>query len=337
MRILLVSQMYPGDSEPDYGVSVRGLEQALAARGHTVQRAVLTSRRGGKAKYARLAARTLAAARRFRPDVVYAHFLVPTGLLAALASRAPLVVTAHGQDVANIGSIPGIRAATSAVVRRASGVIAVSDYLRRELEAKVPAARGKTQVVDSGVDLDRFRPSPPPDGPTAFLCLGSLTERKNVVALARAFEALGDGTLTFAGDGPLRAELEDRTGVRLLGAVPYDRVPALIADSHVVCQPSLVEPFGQALLEGMACGRSVVATSVGGPPEFVPPDAGVLVDPGDETELAAALRAASELPCPNAAARAAAERHGVNEQARRVEAILLEAARDRRAEFPPAV
>jgi len=337
VRILLVSQMYPGDSEPDYGVFVRGLEQALAARGHTVQRAVLTSRRGGKAKYARLAARTLAAARRFRPDVVYAHFLVPTGLLAALASRAPLVVTAHGQDVANIGSIPGIRAATSAVVRRASGVIAVSDYLRRELEAKVPAARGKTQVVDSGVDLDRFRPSPPPDGPTAFLCLGSLTERKNVVALARAFEALGDGTLTFAGDGPLRAELEDRTGVRLLGAVPYDRVPALIADSHVVCQPSLVEPFGQALLEGMACGRSVVATSVGGPPEFVPPDAGVLVDPGDETELAAALRAASELPCPNAAARAAAERHGVNEQARRVEAILLEAARDRRAEFPPAV
>src|SRR5438874_12729902 len=85
VQILLVSQMYPGDSEPDYGVFVRGLEQALAARGHTVQRAVLTSRRGGKAKYARLAARTLAAARRFRPDVVYAHFLVPTGLLAALA------------------------------------------------------------------------------------------------------------------------------------------------------------------------------------------------------------------------------------------------------------
>ena len=41
--------------------------------------------------------------------------------------------------------------------------------------------------------------------------------------------------------------------MRLLGAVAYDRVPGLIAESHVVCQPSLVEPFGQALLEGMAC------------------------------------------------------------------------------------
>jgi glycosyltransferase involved in cell wall biosynthesis len=336
VRILLVSQMYPGDSEPDYGVFVRALEQALAARGNTIERAVLTSRRGGKAKYARLAARTVAVARRFRPDVVYAHFLVPTGLIAGLGSRAPLVVTAHGQDVANIGSIPGVRAATSAVVRRAAGVIAVSDYLRRELEAKVPAARGKTQVVDSGVDLERFRPSPPPDGPPAFLCLGSLTERKNVVRLAHAFELLGEGALTFAGDGPLRAELEGRKDVRLLGAVPYDRIPALIAESRVVCQPSLVEPFGQALLEGMACGRSVVATKVGGPPEFVPPQAGILVDPLDENAIAAALREAAQLPSPNPAARAAAERHDVNEQARRVEAILLAAAPDRPAGSRPA-
>jgi glycosyltransferase involved in cell wall biosynthesis len=323
VRILLVSQMYPGDSEPDYGVFVRSLEQALTARGHTIERAVLTTRGGGKAKYARLAGRTLAAARRFKPDLVYAHFLVPTGLLAGLSSRAPLVVTAHGQDVANIGSIPGVRAATTMVVRRATAVITVSDYLRRELEAKVPAARGKTQVVDSGVDLERFAPAPAPDGLPAFVCIGSLTERKNVIRLASAFERLGEGTLTYAGDGPLRAELEGRKDVRLLGAVPYERVPALIAESHVVCQPSLVEPFGQALLEGMACGRSVVGTTVGGPPEFVPPDAGVLVDPVDELAIAAALREAAQLPRPNPAARAAAERHDVNVQARRVEKILL--------------
>src|SRR5213592_449677 len=206
--------MYPGDAEPDYGVFVAALADALVARGNELERAVLTSRSGGRAKYARLSARAFAAARRFRPDVVYAHFLVPTGLLAGLASRAPLVVTAHGQDVANIGSIPGVRAATTAVARRASAVIAVSDYLRRELEAKIPAARGKTQVVDSGVDLERFRPSPPPNGPPAFLCLGSLTERKNVVRLARAFDCLGEGTLTFAGDGPLRTQLEGRKDVR---------------------------------------------------------------------------------------------------------------------------
>src|SRR2546423_8821473 len=194
--------MYPGDAEPDYGVFVRQLEQKLAERGHTIERVVLTSRGGGRAKYMRLAGRTLAGARRFRPDVVYAHFLVPTGFLAGLSSRAPLVATAHGQDVANIGRMPGVRAATTLTVRRATAVIAVSQYLRRELEHKVPAALGKVHVVDSGVDLTRFRPTPPPNCETSYLCLGSLTERKNVVRLANAFGSLGDGTLVFAGGGP---------------------------------------------------------------------------------------------------------------------------------------
>jgi glycosyltransferase involved in cell wall biosynthesis len=214
-------------------------------------------------------------------------------------------------------------------------VIAVSDYLRRELEDEVPAARGKTHVVDSGVDLERFRPTPPADGEAAYLCVGSLTGRKNVLRLAEAFGRLGEGTLTFAGDGPLRPSLEGRDRIRLLGAVEHDRIPELMRASHVVCQPSLVEPFGQAVLEAMASGRSVVATNVGGPPEFVPAGAGVLVDPLDVDAIADGLRSAAALPRPNAAARAAAELHDVNEQARRVEEIL-EAARDRRPGSRPA-
>jgi glycosyltransferase involved in cell wall biosynthesis len=303
MRILLVSQMYPGPEDPDLGVFVRGLEEALVARGHEVERAVLARRRRGKRKYLELARETRAAAHRFRPDVVYAHFLVPTGLIAALAGGAPLVVTAHGRDVRNVGWLPGIGLATRFVVRRAAAVIAVSDYLRRELEAKVPDACGKTEVVDSGVDLERFAVVPAPDGGPHFLCIGSLSRRKNVIRLADAFARVGKGTLTFVGDGPLRRDLEGRPGVELAGRVSYDRIPQCIARAHVVCQPSLIEPFGQALLEAMACGRSVVATRIGGPPEFVTPDAGALVDPADEAALAAALETAAGFACPNAAAR----------------------------------
>src|SRR2546430_5438034 len=331
MRILLVSQMYPGPADPDLGVFVRGLEEQLVVRGHDVERAVLDRRRRGKGKYVELARSTHETARRFRPDVVYAHFLVPPGLIAALAGRAPLVVTAHGRDVRNVGTIPGVRAATALVVRRAATVIAVSDYVRRELETKVPEARAKTEVVDSGVDLDRFRVEPAPEGGPHFLCIGSLIPRKNVVRLAGAFERLGEGTLTFVGDGPLRPQLEGRRGIELAGTVSYDAVPARIAAAHVVCQPSLIEPFGQAALEAMACGRSVVCTRIGGPPEFVPPDAGVLVDPADEDALAAALRSVADLPCPNSAARAAAESHDVRRQAEKVEAILERAVRDRPA------
>jgi glycosyltransferase involved in cell wall biosynthesis len=337
VRILLVSQMYPGPADPDLGVFVRSLEEALVARGHVVERAVLNRRGGGKRKYVTLSAATLRAARRFRPDVVYAHFLVPTGLIATLAGRAPLVVTAHGRDVRNVGWLPGIGTATRLVVRRAAAVIAVSDYLRRELETKVPEARGKTEVVDSGVDLDRFAVTPAPEGGPRFLCIASLIQRKNVLRLADAFARVGRGTLTFVGDGPLRPQLEGRSGVELVGRIPYDRVPEQIAGAHVVCQPSLIEPFGQALLEAMACGRTVVATRIGGPPEFVPPDAGVLVDPADEAALAAALQVAAELPCPNPAARAAAEQHDVRRQAEKVEAILQRAARGQRASARRAV
>lgn len=331
MRILLVSQMYPGPADPDLGVFVRGLEEQLVARGHEVERAVLDRRGGSKLKYLRLARATSSASRRFRPDVVYAHFLVPTGLIAALAGGAPLVVTAHGRDVRNVGWLPGIRAATRFVARRAAAIIAVSDYLRRELEAKVPEARGKTAVIDSGVDLERFTVQPAPEGPTRFLCIGSLIGRKNVPRLANAFERLGEGTLTFVGDGPLRGQLEGRPGIELTGAVPYERIPAQIAAAHVVCQPSLIEPFGQAVLEAMAGGRSVVATRIGGPPEFVTLEAGVLVDPADEDALVAALRTAAGLACPNPAARAAAEEHDVRRQAQKVEALLERAAQGRRA------
>src|SRR5436190_550175 len=180
VRILLVSQMYPGPDAPDLGTFVAQVERELATRGHEIERAVLDTRAGGKLRYLTLARRAHAAG---RPDVVYAHFLVPSGLIAALAGGAPLVVTAHGRDVRNIGTFPGVAAATRLVVRRAVTVICVSDYLRRELETKLPEAGAKVEVVSSGVDRERFAVTDPPAGPPAFLCVGALDERKNVVRL----------------------------------------------------------------------------------------------------------------------------------------------------------
>jgi glycosyltransferase involved in cell wall biosynthesis len=233
-----------------------------------------------------------------------------------------------------------VRKATEYVVRRSSAVIAVSKWLRGRLEEAVPAAAGKTEVVDCGVDLERFAPRDAEaardevgwrgEG-TAYLCLGALSERKNVLRLARAFERRGEGTLTFVGDGQLRQALEGRSGIELAGRVGHDQVPSWIAACDVLCQPSLAEPFGLSTLEAMASGRSVVATRVGGPPEFVTPESGVLVDPEDESDLASALSQAAALPRPNLAARDAAGGHDLKLQAARVEAILERASRDRPA------
>jgi glycosyltransferase involved in cell wall biosynthesis len=321
--------MYPGPADPDLGVFVAQLADAVRERGHEIDLAVLDRRGGGKRRFLELNRLARAAP---PPDVVWAHFLVPSGLIASKLS-APLVVTAHGRDVRNIGTLPGVAHLTRSVVRRASSVIAVSSYLRRELEERVPEARGKIEVVDSGVDLERFaaaEPSVEVEHP-AFVHVGSLSQRKNVVRLAEAFATLGRGSLTFVGDGPLRPELVGRQRVRVVGRVAHDAVPGYLAAADVVCGPALIEPFGQALLEALACGRNVVATRVGGPPEFVPPEAGVLVDPLDVPQLARALETAAGLPVPNDAARVAAAAHDVKRQAERMEEILQRAARDRPA------
>jgi glycosyltransferase involved in cell wall biosynthesis len=338
MRILLVSSMFPGRDEPDYGVFVKQIADALEARGHVISYAVSERRSGGLGKHVRLAGTAVRAARGFRPDVVYAHYLVPAGLAAAAAARLAgtgLVLTAHGRDVRNVDGLRGVRRLTALTLGRADTVVAVSDYLRRELLRKFPRLEDRIQVIDSGVDLTHFRGRDATeargrlgwDGEGPFyLCVGRLDERKNVLRLADAFERLGRGSLAFVGDGPLRGALEGRPGVRLAGRVSHDEVATWISASNCLCQPSLVEPFGQALLEAMASERSVVATKVGGPPEFVTAESGLLVDPLSVESIADGLRRAAELPRPNRAARAAASTHDVRLQAERVEAVLERAA-----------
>jgi glycosyltransferase involved in cell wall biosynthesis len=328
MRVLLVSQFWPGEHDPDLGAFLVPIVGELERRGHAVERAVIDRRGAGRKGDARLA---LDALRARGADVVFAHFLVPAGLAAALAHpRTPLVAMAHGQDVRNAIASAPIRRATAFVARRAHTVIFNSAYLRETMP--VPVRRA--EVIDCGVDLERFRGGVQVaarerlriDGDPLFLFAGSLVERKNVVRLRNAFESLGRGTLVVVGDGPLRAELEGRPGIRLEGRVAHDAVPEYLAAADALVLPSLEEPLGQALLEAMASERSVVATKVGGPPEFVTPEAGALVDPVSVDSIREGLEHVATLPTPNPAARAAAEPHAIERQVDRMEAVLRAAS-----------
>ena len=323
MRILLVTQMWPGPANPDLGSFLVPIRDQLERLGHTVEVAAISRRGGPPTKYARLCADAVAHSRRFRPDAVFAHFLFPAGfagLLAARAGGAALVVMAHGQDVRNIGEIRGVRLATRRVLRGAGGLIVNSRWLADSLLAEIPSVAAEVTIADCGIDLESFSPRPAAEargevgwdgeGP-AFVCVGSLVERKNVIRLADAFAEFGSGRLAFVGDGPLRGRLEGRPGVRVVGRIPQAEVRAWIAAADVLCQPSLIEPFGQATLEGMAMERSVVSTEVGGPPEFVTPGAGILVDPTDQQAIREGMRRAAALPSPNPKAREAAAKHDV--------------------------
>ncbi|HEU0192605.1 MAG TPA: glycosyltransferase [Gaiellales bacterium] len=329
MRILLVSNMYPSRSRPEYGVFVAGLAEALRGRGHQVDEAVVRDPRPGALrtpfKYAMLTARACSLARD-RPDAVYAHYLVPTGLSALLAARiagAPAVITAHGQDVENARANPVMGVLTRQVLHRSAAVIAVSEYL----SGRLPPGARRVEVIDCGVDTERFQPAPRAagDGPR-YLFIGSLTERKNPRRLLAAFAELGEGSLAVAGGGPLETELRSAApaAVRFLGRLTPDGVRDALASADVLVAPSLVEPQGQVVLEGMACGRPVVATRVGGPAELVDERCGILVDPLDVGSIADGMRRAARLPVPCRAAVEVAEAHSRGLQAERIETLLEE-------------
>src|SRR6185437_12188856 len=169
---------------------------------------------------------------------VYAHFLVPTGLVA-IATRVPYVITAHGADVRNMRRSPVVAALTKQVLRRAAAVICVSEYVSRQLSA--PAGM-KVEVIDCGVDTERLKPAPRAEGNGTgprFLYIGSLTHRKNVERLQQAFAKLGGGTLTIVGGGPLEERLRETApvGTRFAGRLSSDGVAAEIAKADVICPP----------------------------------------------------------------------------------------------------
>jgi len=335
-----VSNMYPSPARPEYGVFVARLADALRERGNDVRDVVLHAGNRGPIStpraYAGLARQARAAVAEHKPEVVYAHFLVPTGLVA-IATRIPYVITAHGADVRNLRRSPVVAALTKPVLRRSAAVICVSQYVAKQLSAPAGVT---VEVIDCGVDTRRLSPVARAEdvngkGPR-FLYVGSLTRRKNVARLQQAFAKLGGGTLTIVGGGPLEDELRATApvGTRFLGRLTSDGVAAEIAKADVVCLPSLEEPQGQAMLEALARGRPVVATRVGGPAEVINPRIGALVDPLDVDSIAAGMLAAAALPVPSQAAVRAAAAHALPIQAQKIEAVLARAANGARPKAP---
>jgi len=351
LRVLCVSNMWPGPRDPDYGSFVESMATALAERGVRVDPVVIDRRAHGAlrtpAKYASLAARAIGRAR--RADVIYGHYLFPTGAVAAAAARAariPYVLTAHGRDVGNLDR-PSVRRASAPPIRGASALIAVSRYLAGELRAS-GLALPPIHVVNMGVDPRRFGPRDRDaararlrlarDGPL-ILAVGGLTERKNPLRLLQGFArvraARPEARLAFVGDGPLAPAID--AGARRLGlghaviragALPHDEVVDWVAASDLLALVSTLEPLGVAALEALAGGRPVVGTREGGLREVVPdPGAGRVVDPLDPGAIARAILAVLDDPPTAEACRRAAEPHALARQAARVHHILERAAR----------
>lgn len=227
-------------------------------------------------------------------DLIDAHYFYPDGVAAVLLARMtnkPVVITARGTDINLIPQWPMPRKMILYAARQANAIIAVSQALKDALIGLgIPSER--IVVLRNGVDLEMFRPRNRRDARTEFgfdgkilLSVGHLIERKGHDILIKALPRLTDWTLVIAGEGPERLPLEQlaqkmgvHDRVRFLGQVPHAELSQLYSAADLLVLASSREGWPNVLLESMACGTPVVATSIWGNPEVVcAPEAGALV------------------------------------------------------------
>jgi glycosyltransferase involved in cell wall biosynthesis len=242
-------------------------------------------------------------ARRIPPatDLVWSpHYNIPLGY------RGQLLVTIHDlchlalpQLVAGVHRRAYARFMFAAVRRRASGIICVSEFTRRELRRLSGSAKRTPIAIHHGVNPRWFeiQPEASPHPRPFILAVGNIKPHKNLATLIKAF-SLAAGSIQqdlvivgrqeglITADRTVNAAVPALGGrVRLTGEVDQHTLEQFFAHADALVFPSLYEGFGMPALEAMACGCPAIVSNAGSLPE-VCGDAAVYFDPLDPEELA---------------------------------------------------
>ncbi|UCH64093.1 MAG: glycosyltransferase [Fidelibacterota bacterium] len=243
-----------------------------------------------------------------RPDIVLVHSSLWAG--AALAERLsseaiPFIVMEHLKAfLLEAGFSDFQKRCVQTTYSRADKIVAVSSTLEKQILKIFPGAQGKTTIIHSPVTKKMMAPvgldsSTAPD--FTFIAVSLLRTEKRIDLLLKAFSRLvqagKSARLKIVGDGPLRKSLERlarrlNVGNRIdfLGYLTREQVTGELHQSDCLVLPSDVETFGMALVEAMAAGLPVIATSCGGPQDIVTEETGLLVPVNDEIALCQAMQ-----------------------------------------------
>jgi len=244
------------------------------------------------------------AVRRARPEVLHAHFGLDGFRALALARRVPLVVSFYGSDASRLPNEPGWARRYRHLAAGASAFTTVSSEMRDTLITMgFPPER--THVVWMGLDVEAFPFHSRTEAGLRLLAVGRLVEKKGFVdaisALYHLRQSGHDATLRIVGDGPERDALERHAGrlgirgfVRFEGALPNDAIRAAFDTADVLLVPSVTAPDGDregmpnTILEGLAAGIPIVATTHAGISEVIEDGKTGLLTPEHASEAIAA-------------------------------------------------
>jgi glycosyltransferase involved in cell wall biosynthesis len=294
MKILLISNMWPGPRKPHFGIFVRDRVDAYRRNGAIVEVVATRDPRKGPwsiLKYAGLLARSVWMGARHRPDVIEGHYLIPTAVIAgfvASVTRRPYVLYAHGSDVD--GRLIGLDRA----VNRAALLFTNSENTAQRIERRFGPGL-EIVVIPPGVNTepsaDAIRRT---DMPTVGF-LGDLVPHKGADVLLDAVARMSTRpALLVAGDGPELKSLRSRADeldvdVEWVGAVHPDELPTFFSRIDVLAVPSRRDALGMVAVQALAAGVPVVVSRVGGLGSVPTEDCGQVVPHDEPDALAEAL------------------------------------------------
>lgn len=266
---------------------------------------------GGAGKLdARVIVRLFKLLRVEQPDVVQA-FLFWANVAARACGRilrAFPVISSYHDEVVSEGWL--VRLVDRLTLHWTQRIVCCSHAVSRSVVSRIGGRIEHCTMIPFGVDVEQFEPAA-----AATRCELGLREsgkvigtvcrliepKKGLTILLRAMAELAQKygqppcQLLIVGDGPSRDELEVlREQLELSSWVVFTGsrrdIPRVLHALDAFVLPSLYEGFGIAILEAMAAGKPVIATTVGGIPEFVlPEETGLLVEPGNVQALADAI------------------------------------------------
>ena len=274
---------------------------------------------------------------------LHAHFGTNSATVAMLARALGgprYSFTVHGPEEFDAPAALSLRQK----IERAAFTVAVSSYGRSQLCRWVdPAQWPRLHVVHCGIEPWRFPPPVPmPPGGPHLVAIGRLSAQKGfdvaVEAVALALPHLPNLHLTLVGDGPLRAALAAHIAARDLGSritltgwQDETGVRTALSAAQALLVPSFAEGLPVVVMEAMAAGRPVIATTIAGIPELVTRETGWLVPAGDAGALAGAITDMAALGQDRLAAMGAAARtrvlarHDIDQSAARLAALFAAA------------
>ena len=185
------------------------------------------------------------------------------------------------------------------ILKKADMVIALSQDWKKKFD--LIFSLKNCVVLENGINVERLKlaVSDPSEHPHSFVMLGRLGERKGTYDLIEAIENVAkkvpDIKCYLAGDGDIDKcssiikEKHLENNISIEGWVDFDKKLKLLKQSSVLVLPSYNEGLPMAILEGMACGKAIISTTVGAIPEVVKEENGILIEPGDIKKLTDAL------------------------------------------------